>query len=191
MMAKQILSLIGASLAYPKKLYFGIFGDLAFFYNMNVLGNRHVGRNLRILLINNGRGTEFRNYDHPGARFGEDADEFIAAAGHYGKQSRDLVRHYAEDLGFKYLSAKNKDEFQQSVKTYLNPQIGDKPVIFEVFTDSNDESNALEIISNVCKHEPTKEELRRKKIRDGIVSIIGEQGLKIGKYIGKTLKSLR
>ena len=65
---------------------------------MNVLGNRHVGRNVRILLVNNGKGTEFRNYMHPGAAFGEAADDYIAAAGHYGNKSRQLVRHYAEDL---------------------------------------------------------------------------------------------
>lgn len=52
---------------------------MAFFYDMNVLGNRHVGRNVRILLVNNGKGTEFRNYMHPGAAFGEAADDYIAA----------------------------------------------------------------------------------------------------------------
>ena len=41
-------SLIGASLVTPNKLFFGIFGDLSFFYDMNVLGNRHVGNNVRI-----------------------------------------------------------------------------------------------------------------------------------------------
>lgn len=32
---------------------------------MNVVGNRHVGNNVRLLLINNGKGNEFRNYNHP------------------------------------------------------------------------------------------------------------------------------
>ena len=179
----NVSSLLGASLVHKDKLYFGIFGDLAFFYDLNSLGNRHVGKNVRIMLINNGRGTEFRNYNHPGYMFGDNADNYIAAAGHYGHQSKSLIKHYAEDLGFDYCCASNKEEFLQSVNTFLNPIIGEKPVIFEVFTDSNDESNALEIISNICKNELSKEELRRKKIRDGIVSIVGEQGLKIGKSI--------
>jgi len=41
-----VSSLIGASLADPHKLYFCVVGDLASFYDLNVLGNRHVGRNL-------------------------------------------------------------------------------------------------------------------------------------------------
>lgn len=36
---------LGASLAHPKKLYFGVIGDLASFYDMNALGNRHLGSN--------------------------------------------------------------------------------------------------------------------------------------------------
>lgn len=71
-------ALIGASLANPQKIYFGVFGDLAFFYDLNSLGNRHVNSNIRILLINNGKGAEFRNYSHPAAAFGEKADQFIA-----------------------------------------------------------------------------------------------------------------
>ena len=39
-----VSSLIGASLADPTRLCFGIFGDLAFFYDMNAVGNRHVGK---------------------------------------------------------------------------------------------------------------------------------------------------
>ena len=46
-----ISSFMGASWVHPDKLYFCVAGDLAFFYDMNVLGNRHVGRNVRILLL--------------------------------------------------------------------------------------------------------------------------------------------
>ena len=52
-------SLLGASLVHPERLYFGVVGDLSFFYDMNVLGNHHIGRNVRILLINNALGAEF------------------------------------------------------------------------------------------------------------------------------------
>jgi len=142
-------TLLGASLANREKLYFGVIGDLAFFYDMNALGNRHVGRNLRLLLINNGKGTEFRQYNHFAAHFGADADEFIAAAGHYGNKSRQLVRHYAEDLGFDYCSATSKEEFESAYKAFVNPEIGARPVVFEVFTDSADESKALEMIRKI------------------------------------------
>lgn len=146
-----VSTMIGASLARKDKLYIGVFGDLGFFYDMNVVGNRHVGNNVRIMLVNNGRGTEFRNFNHPCAIFGEDADAYMAAAGHYGNQSTKLVRHYAEDLGYKYLSASNKQEFLKSMDDFVNPEIGDKPILFEVFTNKDDESSALEIIMKMEK----------------------------------------
>lgn len=144
-----VSSLIGASLCNENKLYFGVVGDLAFFYDMNSLGNRHIGHNIRLLIINNGKGTEFRNYNHPAARFGEDADWFMAAAGHYGSQSKELVKHYAQDLGFKYLSASNKDEFIMNIDEFISPEIKNQSIIFEVFTNSQDESDAIEKLQHI------------------------------------------
>lgn len=92
----NLSSLIGASLYDSQKFYFGIFGDLSFFYDMNSLGNRHVNNNLRIMVINNGLGTEFKNYSYAGAIFGDETDKYIAAAGHYGSKSEDLIKNYAE-----------------------------------------------------------------------------------------------
>lgn len=148
----DISSLIGASLANPQKLYYCILGDLAFFYDMNVLGNHHIRNNIRILLINNGRGTEFRNYRHQGSVFGEDADKYIAAAGHFGNKSPELVKHYAQNLGFQYLSANNKEEFNNNINIFIAPYTNkkeDKPIILEVFTNSDDESDALKKILNI------------------------------------------
>lgn len=142
-------SCIGASLTHQDKLYFCVAGDLAFFYDMNVIGNRHVGNNVRILLVNNGKGTEFRNYMHPGSAFGEDADKYIAAAGHYGNKSHQLVRHYAEDLGYEYLSADNKEEYLKNLDRFLTPNVTDNPIIFEVFTTNEDESAAIHIMNNL------------------------------------------
>ena len=136
-------SMIGASFVNPQKLFFGIFGDLSFFYDMNSAGNRHVGNNIRILLVNNGRGQEFRNFYHTGSLFGEDADKYIAAAGHFGAQSPMLVKHFAEDLGYEYMSATTKDEFLDKSSRFLSGEMYDKPIIFEVFTDTKDESDAL------------------------------------------------
>lgn len=144
-----VSSLIGASLANRTKLYFGIIGDLAFFYDMNVIGNHHVGNNVRIMLVNNGRGTEFRNYNHPAARFGDDADPYMAAAGHFGNKSHQLVKHYAEDLGYEYMSASSKEEYLTHVGRFLTPELTDKPMLFEIFTDSADESKALELMNHL------------------------------------------
>lgn len=142
-------AMIGASLVKPNKLFVGVFGDLAFFYDMNVLGNRHVGNNVRIMLINNGRGTEFRNYAHPCFFLGEEADKYVAAAGHYGNMSPDLVKHYALDLGFEYLAADSKESFLLVVDRFLTSNNTNKPMLFEVFTYRKDESDALEQLLNI------------------------------------------
>ena len=141
-------TIIGASLVNSEKLYFAIIGDLGFFYDMNVLGNRHVGKNIRILLLNNARGTEFTNYNHPGAEFGEEAKAYIAAAGHFGNKSEKLVRHYAEDLGFTYICAHTKEEYLEYIEDFVSDQIS-QPMIFEVFTNGEDESQAIQTMRSL------------------------------------------
>ena len=161
-----VSTLIGASLANTEKLHFGIFGDLAFFYDMNVIGNRHVGNNVRIMLINNGMGAEFRNYGHPCYPFGEDGEAFMAAAGHYGNKSPELVKNYALNLGYKYFSAANKEEFMRVIDDFASPITGEEPIIFEVFTDRQNESDALETILNLRK--PTQEDILKRKVKTAI-----------------------
>lgn len=143
-------SLVGASLVNKSKLYFGVLGDLAFFYDMNAMGNRHIGNNVRILLVNNGNGTEFRRFNHSLAvGFGDAADEYISAAGHFGNKSPELVKHYAQDLGFEYMCANDKESFEKTYKRFLTPEITDKPMLFEVFTTNEDESDALKAMMNI------------------------------------------
>lgn len=149
-------SLIGASLADPSKLYFAVIGDLAFFYDINALGNRHVGNNVRILLVNNGKGTEFRLYNHQASGFGEAADEFVAAAGHFGNKSPKLVKDFATNLGYEYLSASSKEEFEATYERFITSEKTDKPIIFEVFTDSVKESQALEQIQTLVASSKSK-----------------------------------
>lgn len=152
----NLSSMIGASFVNKDKLYFGIVGDLSFFYDMNVVGNRHVGNNIRIMVVNNGCGTEFKNYNNVGHTFGDGVNAYISATGHFGNKSPNLIKHYAEDLGYEYLSASNKEEFLNTYERFLTPEITDKPILFEVFTDSEDESNALlqsrELYQNVSGH---------------------------------------
>lgn len=140
-------TLLGASFVNPTKLYFGVFGDLAFFYDMNCLGNRHLGRNVRIMLINNGKGNEFRNNIHPASKLGDEGDLFVAAAGHYGNKSNLLVKHYAEDLGFRYLSASTKEEFKSVINEFTKAEITDRPILFEIFTTTESESKSLDMLS--------------------------------------------
>jgi 2-succinyl-5-enolpyruvyl-6-hydroxy-3-cyclohexene-1-carboxylate synthase len=171
-----VSSMLGASLCNPDKIYFGVIGDLAFFYDMNSLGNRHVGKNIRILLVNNGKGTEFRQYGHLAESFGVNADKFISAAGHFGKQSPTLVKNYVESLGFEYLSASNKEDFENVYEKFLVPGVTERPLVFEVFTDSDDESKALEMMLKIENADAGE---MKQKSKDFAKKLMGESGVKL------------
>lgn len=177
-----VSTMIGASLSNPNKLFIGVFGDLAFFYDMNVVGNRHVGNNVRILLINNGKGNEFRNYGHPCYFLGDEADYYVAAAGHYGNKSNLLVKNYAENLGYEYITASNKEEFNNVFEKFLSPEKNDKPMLFEVFTETEDESNALETILNMVVDSKA---ILKDKVKKVIKEVVGEKGINKIKNIVK------
>lgn len=112
---------LGGALAQPEKMHYLVIGDLAYFYDLNAMGNRHMNGNMRILLVNNGKGAEFRNYNHCAAEFGDDADKYMAAGGHFGNKSGLFVKHIAEDLGFEYRSASTKEEYLSQREWFFTP----------------------------------------------------------------------
>ena len=166
-------SALGTSLVSSEKLNFCILGDLSFFYDMNVLGNRHVSNNLRIMVINNGEGVEFKLPTNPGAMFGNDTGKFISAKGHYGNKSSVLVKHYAEDLGFSYISASSKEEYLRNVEVFVSVKVLDKPIIFEVFTKSEDDVEALQIMRRAKDERVTTS---KDKVKCIIKGVLGEKG---------------
>jgi 2-succinyl-5-enolpyruvyl-6-hydroxy-3-cyclohexene-1-carboxylate synthase len=171
-----VSSLVGASLANSNKLYFGITGDLAFFYDMNVLGNRHIGKNIRLMVVNNAIGQQFKNPRHPAQVLGDAADKYVAAAGHYGNKSPLLLKHYAEDLGCEYLSAATKHEYLEAVKRFVSPEVTDKPMVFEVFTDSVNETEALKMLFSL-------EVSASNAAKGAIKKVLGDKGVKAVKDI--------
>lgn len=180
-----VSSMIGASFTDPQKIYIGVFGDLAFFYDMNVIGNRHVGNNIRILLINNGKGNEFRNYNHPCFFLGKEADLFVAAAGHYGNKSPQLIKNYATNLGYEYLTASNKQEFLSVINRFLTPQITEKPILMEIFTDTENESNALQQILNIAID---SKYVIKQTIKNSARKLLGNKGVELIKDLKGQLK---
>ena len=165
-----------------KKLYYCVLGDLAFFYDLNSLGNRHIANNVRILLVNNGKGTEFKLSGNPGHLFGDETDLYIAAGGHYGCKSRELVKHYAEDLGFEYYSVDSKESFMSALCYFITPDVTDKPMILEAFTDSEDENEALTIIRSCMASE---KDLRNGKMKKTLKNVLGEKNISRIKKIVK------
>lgn len=157
-------TLIGASLS-SHELCFCITGDLAFFYDMNSLGCREIGPNLRILLINNGLVMTFKLSNHVGSQIGPSANIFIAAEGHNaaaksvtGNQSP--ARAWAESLGFKYLSASSKEEFN-AAKDIFTSKDSEAPILFECFTHEEDERTARDLIDSIDSRTDSKTQLKK------------------------------
>ncbi len=179
-----VSSLVGASFASPETLYIGVFGDLTFFYDMNALGNRHIGGNVRIIVVNNDGGNIFRHNGHAAQVWlgYEKTNEFVAAGGHYGKQSKELLKHYSESLGFDYISASDKSEYEEGIKKFLNPSVDGKPILFEIFTQSKDDSDAFDIIGSILQDSMDKN-------KAVIKNLLGETGTAfVRKHMSKLKK---
>ena len=145
-------SAIGASLVHPEKIYYCILGDLAFFYDMNSMGIRHIGPNIRVIMVNNGCGAEFHIPACVTKRAGLEKDfinEFTAASGHYGKKSDQLIRHLSEDLGFEYLAIYSKEDYLKHIDRITSAKALSKPLFVEVFTEVDDDAEALKKLTTL------------------------------------------
>lgn len=151
-------SFIGSALANTNIEHFMVIGDLSFFYDINTLFNE-IPSNVHIMLINNGVGTEFKNYNHRAAYFGEKANKFMAAKGHNGFKNLALVRSICTNLGIRYLYATNKEEYMAIKDKWL--ERGDSPVLMEIFTTDKDESDALKLMNSIVRDDSLKGKLKR------------------------------
>lgn len=154
-------TLIGQSIA-TDKLSFMIIGDLAFFYDMNSLCIRHIKNNVRILLINNNGGIEFKLH-------GEDKqqqDKFIAAANYHG-----TAKGWAESCGFIYLSAHTMDEFKERALHFI--EASDKPMLLEAFVSDVDESKAYLSIMDANRNKTVAETIKS-GFTESVKGILGE-----------------
>lgn len=112
-----------------------VIGDLSFFYDQNALWNTNLRGNLRIILLNNRGGGIFRQL--PGLSDSPAADDLVMAS--HENTAQGICTQ--NDIG--YLSAKSMDEMQIGIVTLLTRE-SDRPMLLEVFTDSNDDVKALE-----------------------------------------------
>lgn len=151
-------SFIGSAKVNKDIEHYMIVGDLSFFYDLNILFNKFPS-NVHIMLINNGVGTEFKNYNHRAAYFGEDANLFMAAKGHNGFKNPDVVKGICSNIGIKYISASNKEEYLSKQEEWL--QKTQEPVVFEIFTSDKDESDALKLMNSIEKDINLKQKLKQ------------------------------
>lgn len=175
----SVSALVGASLAERGLLYFGVVGDLTFFYDMNALGNHNITENLRLMVVNNNGGSVLRRGGVAQVWLGEEqADKYVVASGHFGNQSSRLMKHFAEDLGFEYLTARNKEEFDSAAIRFLMPEKTGHPMLFEVFTDPQQDMEAFQMMERIIMD-------TKGKAKDMLKNALGKQGVTIAKRLIK------
>lgn len=113
---------------------FYITGDLSFFYDMNSLWIRHLSNKMRILLINNGGGAVM--YGPLDNEMRKTLPPHVGA-GHYR-----CAQGWVESVGFKYLSAHNREEVDNAMQVLCNVDI-EQPIILEAFTEINTDINSI------------------------------------------------
>jgi len=114
---------------------FCVIGDLSFFYDQNALWNQNLRGNLRILLLNNGKGGIFHML--PGLDQSPARDKLVAAEHHTSAEGICMQHHVH------YLKATNTEEMQKGIATLVR-QESDIPMLLEVFTNPADDQMALQ-----------------------------------------------
>ena len=77
------------------------------------------------------------------------AEDFWVAGGHFGGKNSGVVKAYAEALGFEYLQASDKKSFDAVYRRFLTPEITDRPMLLEVFTDAREECKAFDLMGGI------------------------------------------
>jgi len=131
-------SFIGQAHISQKPSYL-IIGDLSFFYDMNALWNNYVGKNIRIMVVNNSGGAFF--YTFPSKEIVPTVGEHIAA------EHKTSVKDWVISRGFTYLTASNKTDLDRAISEF-NIQDSDKPILLEVFTNKENDAKAIKDILN-------------------------------------------
>ncbi len=138
-----VSSLAGHSLSDKDRLCIGVIGDLAFICDMNVLSNKELGSNFKLVVINNQGGQEFRNNKGLVNAVGKNVEPLVAAAaaGHHVPS----IEGWAVQTGCEYLSVRDKDSLKPKLVELCFGSF-DKPVVMEVFTDPKVEQDAFDLL---------------------------------------------
>ena len=144
---------------------FLIIGDLAFFYDMNSLRLNSLGKNVHILLINNHGGSEFY-YNKTRV---DELGDLHTTARHNTK-----TEGWVNDNHVKYLSATNKEEFNNKLEEFIN---SDAAVLFEVITEMSTDAQEIHAIYEYSRSHDFKTDISR-KAKEIVKKSIGQEKAK-------------
>lgn len=161
-----------------EKTVFLMIGDLTFFYDMNALWNRHIGKNIRIFIQNNGGGAIMHMPDRPDFA-AEHLPNFISA------RHNASVKGWAEDRGFKYFSAHTHEELESGAKKLTDLSI-EGPIILEVFSDMLEDTQIFKNYYATIRQSRIDELLKNQtvSVADRVHRVLGTIKVKIAQTIG-------
>ena len=109
---------MGQCAVVDDRLCFLLVGDLSFFYDMNSIWNKPLKKNMRILLVNNNGTGLLRGHN-------------LQAISSVHNTS---AEGWVNSTGFNYISAHNKEEFEEKLNYFLSNEPG-TALFFEVFCE--------------------------------------------------------
>ena len=113
---------------------FCVIGDLSFFYDQNALWNQKLRQNLRILLLNNGRGGIFNLL--PGLEQSPARDPYVAAS------HRTTAEGICRQCNVEYLRAEDAAQLHEAIDALLHSDVP-RPLLLEVLTDAAADEQAF------------------------------------------------
>lgn len=137
---------LGFARQRAEERHFIVIGDLSFFYDLNALGLPEVGSHVRVLLLNNQRGSIFQSL--PTLEMDRLSQRYITAEHQLRAQG------WSESCGWEYLSVHEASELKETMAYFVGP--ADRPRLLEAFVSSEDEIAELQ---NYFKQIQPREEL--------------------------------
>lgn len=125
----------GAAFVSPDQMHVLVTGDVSFFYDSNGLWNSYLGRNLRILLINNGGGGIFRII--PGPAQSPKLEKYFEARHDFA------ARGICDSYRLEYDFATSNDNLDSKLEKLFAEDINGT-CLLEVFTQDAENSQVLE-----------------------------------------------
>jgi 2-succinyl-5-enolpyruvyl-6-hydroxy-3-cyclohexene-1-carboxylate synthase len=126
---------VGASVANQEKLHVLVTGDISFFYDSNALWNSYLGKNLRIILINNSGGGIFRII--PGPSTSPQRDTFFEAT--HETNSEGLCKSF----NVNYQTVNTAISLQTVLTDFFTESLNQRPKLVEIFTPREKNADVL------------------------------------------------
>lgn len=127
---------VGASVANQEKLHVLVTGDISFFYDSNALWNNYLGKNLRIILINNSGGGIFRII--PGPSTSPQRDTFFEAT-HETK-----AEGICKSFNVNYQTVNTAISLHTVLTDFFTESLNQRPKLVEIFTPREKNADVLD-----------------------------------------------